>query len=105
VPVNSAPGVAPCQVQVKLLGSGKGTKGRSAKKKHKKKAKVLGRANATIAGGQTATVKVKLSKRGRAAVRRGRGIRAQVTTVDAAGNTVQVSKVKLGGKKHRKKHR
>ena len=45
-------------------------RGRSAKKK-KKKAKVLGKRSATIAGGQSATVKVKLSKHGRSAVSAG----------------------------------
>jgi Acetyl xylan esterase (AXE1) len=101
VPVDSAPGSNPCSVRVEILGSGKGTKGRSAKKR--KKSKVLGRRNATIGGGQSSTLKVKLSKHGRSAVRRGRSIRVQVTTVDAAGDTVQVSKVKLShGKKHKK---
>jgi hypothetical protein len=104
VPVDSAPGSNPCRVKVQLLGSGKGTVGRSAKKKHKKKASVLGRRTATIAGGQSATVKVKLSKHGRSAVSRGRGLRVKVVTIDSAGNTVQVSKVKLKHKKH-KKHR
>ena len=102
VPVDSAPGTNPCRVQVQLLGSGKGTKASSAKKK-KKKSKVLGRATTTIPGGQSATVKVKLSKHGRSAVKRGK-VRVQVTTIDSAGNTAQVTKVKLGGKKHKKKH-
>jgi hypothetical protein len=102
VPVDSAPGAAPCRVQVQLLGSGKGKKGRAAKKR--KKGSVLGSATATIAGGQSKKVKVKLSKRGSSALRRGRGIRAKVTTLDSAGNTVQISKVKLSHKKHGKKH-
>jgi dienelactone hydrolase len=104
VQVDSAPGSNPCQVQVRLLGSGKGTSARSAKK-HKKsgKKKVLGRANTTIPGGQTATVKMKLSKHGRATVARGRGIRIQVTTVDPTGNTVQTAKVNFKHKKHKKK--
>ena len=38
-------------VQVRLLGSGKGTSGRSAKKHTSGKKKVLGRGNATIPGG------------------------------------------------------
>ncbi|MGA8218879.1 MAG: CocE/NonD family hydrolase [Solirubrobacterales bacterium] len=108
VPVDSAPGSNPCRVKVQLLGSGKGRKGRSAKKRKKKKhAHVLGKGGATIAGGQSKVVKVKLSKHGRTAVRRGRGLRVKVTTVDAAGNTVQISKVKLKHKKHKKhkKHR
>ncbi len=104
VPVDSAPGSNPCQVQVRLLGSGKGTSGRSAKK-HKKsgKKKVLGRGNATIPGGQSATVKLKLSKHGRATVARGRGVRIQVTTIDPKGDTVQTVKVNLKHKKHKKK--
>jgi len=103
VPVDSAPGSNPCQVQVRLLGSGKGTSGRSAKR-HKKsgKKKVLGRGNATIAGGQSATVKLKLSKHGRGTVARGRGIRIQVTTIDPKGNTVQTAKVNFKHKKHKR---
>src|SRR3954451_23964345 len=57
VPVDSAPGSNPCQVQVKLLGSGKGTAG--AAKKKKKKGGALGKGGATIAGGQSKVVKVK----------------------------------------------
>jgi hypothetical protein len=109
VPIDSAPGANACRVQVQLLGSGKGTVGRSAKRHKKKKKKgthVLGRKQATIAGGQSATVKVKLSKRGRRAVKRGRGVRVKVTTLDTAGNTVQVQKVKLSHKQHKqKKHK
>jgi predicted acyl esterase len=104
VPVDSAPGSNPCQVQVRLFGSGKGTSGRSAKK-HKKsgKKKVLGLGNATIPGGQSKTVKLKLSKHGRVTVARGRGIRIQVTTIDPKGNTVQTAKVSFKHKKHKKK--
>jgi hypothetical protein len=107
VPVDSAPGPNACLVQLKLLGSGKGTVGRSAKKKHKKKKSVLGRGSATIPGGQSATVRLKLSKHGRAAIKRGRRIRVQVTTVDAAGNTVQTARVHFKKKKHgkHKKHK
>jgi hypothetical protein len=106
VPIDSAPGSNPCRVKVQLLGSGKGNKSRSAKKHKKRKKNVLGRGGATIAGGQSKTVKIKLSKHGRSALRRGHGIRAKVTTLDAAGNTVQVSKVKLkhGKKRGKKKH-
>ena len=110
VPVDSAPGANPCRVQVQLLGSGNGKgkgkkKGRAAKKhKKKKKSKVLGRRTVTIAGGQSETVKVKLSRHGLAAVRHHRKLRIKVTTIDAAGNTVQVSKVKLKHKKHHHKH-
>ena len=77
MPVDSAPGANPCQVGVKLFASGS-AKGRSAKKKHQKK--VLGKAKATIPGGQSETMKIKLSKRGAAAVKRGKGISVQVTT-------------------------
>ncbi len=109
VPVDSAPGPNACLVQVRLLGSGKGTVGRSAgkHKKKKKKKSVLGRGSATIPGGQSATVRLKLSKHGRAAVKRGRGIRVQVTTVDATGNTVQTARVHFKKKKHgkHKKHK
>jgi acetyl esterase/lipase len=103
VPVDSAPGAAPCKVQVQLLGSGKGKgkKGRAAKKR-KKGGKVLGGATATIPGGQSKTLKVKLSKRGRTALGRGGKVRVKVTTVDAAGDTVQISKVKLSQKSHKK---
>ncbi len=104
VPIDSAPGPNPCRVGVQLLGSGKGKKGRSAKK-HKKKARVLGRGRATIPGGESKTIRIKLSTRGRSAVKRGR-FRVKVTTLDAAGNTVQLSNVKPShkhGKKHEKK--
>jgi predicted acyl esterase len=103
VPVDSAPGSNPCRVMVQLLGSGKGTKGRSARKHKKGKKNVLGRGGATVAGGQSRTIKVKLSKHGRSTVRHRRAIRVQVTTLDATGNTVQVSQVKL--KRHKKHHR
>jgi dienelactone hydrolase len=102
VPVDSAPGSNPCQVQIKLLGSVKAS-GHSAKK-HKKNAKVLGRGGATIPGGQSAVVKMKLSKQGGAAVRRGRGISVEVTTVDPQGNTVQTAKVNFKKSKHKKHH-
>ena len=109
VPVDSAPGPNACLVKVRLLGSGKHKKkkGHAAKKrkKHKKKKKVLGRGSATIPGGQSAIVRLKLSKRGRAAVKRGRGIRVQVTTVDATGNTVQTAKVHFKKKKKHGKHK
>jgi hypothetical protein len=105
VPVDSAPGTTPCRVQVQLLGSGKGSKASSAKKRKKKNGNVLGRATVTIAGGASKTVKVKLSKHGRSAVSRHRKIRVKVTTIHAAGNTVQIQRVKLSGKKHKKKHR
>ena len=101
VPVDSAPGPNPCRVQVQLLGSGRGTSALSAKK-HKKKGSVLGRATTTIAAGQSKRVKVKLSKHGRSAVSRGKGVRVKVTTIDSTGNTVQVSKLTAKHKKHGK---
>jgi hypothetical protein len=101
VPVDSAPGSNPCQVQVKLLGSGKG---RTSAAKKKKKGGSLGKGSATIAGGQSANVKVKLTKQGRKAVSKGRSVRVQVITIDPTGNTQQTTKVKLG-KKHKKKHK
>jgi dienelactone hydrolase len=104
VPVDSAPRTNACKVRVDLLGSGKGKKGRSAKKR-KKKAKVLGSATTTIPGGQSATVKVKLGKKGRSALSRARAVQVKVTTLDAAGDTVQTTKVKLRSqKKHKKRN-
>ena len=100
MPVDSAPGANPCQVGVKLFASGS-AKGRSAKKK--KRRKVIGKAKATIPGGQSKTVKLKLSKHGAAAVKRGKGISVQVTTIDSTGNTVQTAKVKLKKKGKQKK--
>jgi dienelactone hydrolase len=104
VPVDAAPGANPCQTKVVLLQANKGKKkkGHSAKKKKGKKTKVLGRGNAAIAGGQSKTVAVKLTKQGRKVVRAGTKVRVQVTTVDSAGDTVQITKVKLGGKKPKK---
>jgi dienelactone hydrolase len=109
VPIDSAPGPEPCLVKVQLLGSGKGRSASSAKKhKRKKQSSVLGRGTKRIAGGQSGTIKVKLSKHGRSAISRGRKVRIKVTTVDAAGNTVQVNRLKLShkhGKKHHRKQR
>jgi predicted acyl esterase len=101
VPVDSAPGSNSCQTKVVLLKARAAKKnGRAAKKKKGKR--VLGRGKATIAGGQSKTVKVKLTKKGRLALRRAKRVRVQVTTIDAAGNTVQVTRVKLRqGKKKR----
>ena len=112
VPVDSAPGSQPCQVQVKLLGKKskkkKGKKGAAAAKKKKKKVKkkrVLGKATATIAGGQSGIVKVKLTKSG--AKRLGKKVRVEVMTIDPAGNTVQSGQAKVNGKraKKHKKHK
>ena len=107
VPVDSSPGPNLCQVQVKLLGSGKGTASSAKKKKKKKKGGSLGKGSATIGGGQSATVNVKLTKHGQQTVSKGKAVRVEITTVDATGNTVQTSKVKLGkqGKKGKKKHK
>ncbi len=100
VPIDSAPGAKACRVKVELLGAHARKKGRSAKRK---RTRVLGRGLATIGGGKSAKVKVKLSRRGRAAAREGRRVRVRVTTIDPAGNTVQITKVRLGS--HKKKHR
>jgi dienelactone hydrolase len=101
VPVDSAPGPKPCRVKVDLLGAHARKKGRAARKR--KGPKVLGRGLATIGGGKSAKVKVKLTRRGRAAAREGRRVRVRVTTIDPAGNTVQITKVRLGS--HKKKRR
>jgi dienelactone hydrolase len=105
VPVDSAPGSNPCRVKVVLLKArvGKKKKGRAAKK-GKKRSRVLARSKATtIAGGQSKTVKVKATKKSRAALRRARRIRVKVTTIDSAGNTIQLTKVKVGhGKKNKR---
>jgi predicted acyl esterase len=108
VPVNSAPSGSSCQVSVKVIGKrakakkkGKRSAG-EAKKKHKKKKskRVLGKGKATIAGGQSKVVKVKLSKSSARALP-GK-VRLQITTIDAAGNTVQNAKVKVVAKKPKK---
>ena len=49
---------------------------------------------------------MKLTKSGRRSLRAGSKISVQVTTVDPAGKTVQLAKVKVGGKKAKnKKHK
>jgi predicted acyl esterase len=98
VPIDSAPGASACRVKVELLGAHGPKHGRAARKR-KKRSSILGRRGATIPGGQSKTVRVKLSKRGRRAVHRSRRVRIKVTTVDSAGNTVQVTKVRLKQKK------
>jgi hypothetical protein len=105
VPIDSAPGASPCRVRVELLGAHAGKRGHSAKKKTKR-SRLLGRGTATIAGGQSATVKVKLTRTGRAVLRRARRVRVRVRTLDAAGDSVETNKVKLSSqKKHRKRKR
>jgi hypothetical protein len=104
VPVDSAPaGQHGCFVRVELLAGKKAKKGkgRSAKKR-KKPTKVIGRGSATILGGDNRVMKVKLSKRGRVAVHRG-GVRVRVTTIDPAGNTIQVTNVKVAKAKNKAK--
>ena len=64
-------------------------KGKHRQEEGKKHNKALGHGTATIAGGKSKTVKVKLTKNGRKVLRAGSKIRVQVTTVDSAGNTVQ----------------
>jgi hypothetical protein len=101
VPIDSAPGPNACRVVVRLLVTGKRTSGRSARK-HRTRPRVLGRGRATIPGGGSKTIKLKLRKRGRSAVRRGSGIKVQVITLDAAGSTVQIARVHF--KTQKKKH-
>jgi hypothetical protein len=108
VPVDSAPSGTACQVKVRLLGK----KPKQNKKKHKhsadsakkKNKKVLGKGTATIVAGQSGTVKVKLTKSGNQSLRK--KVRVELTTIDPAGNTVQNTQAKVGGKKAKnKKHR
>jgi X-Pro dipeptidyl-peptidase (S15 family) len=104
VPVDSGPGANACKTKVVLLKGRLGKKkGSAAKRKGKKHATALGHGTATIAGGKSKTVKVKLTKIGRKVLRAGSKIRVQVITVDSAGKTVQLSKVKVAGKKHGKR--
>jgi hypothetical protein len=109
--VDSAPRTNPCRVRVDLLGRGKGKSGKHKKGKRKqghaakKKTIVLGRSIVTIPGGQSQTVKVKLSKRGRVALSRARSVRVRITTLDPAGDTAQIVKAKVAGKKHKKHHK
>jgi dienelactone hydrolase len=107
VPVDSGPaGPHGCFVRVELLAGKKGKKGKAkgqAAKKGKKPSKVIARGSATILGGESRVMKVKLSKRGRKAVHR-KGLRVRVTTVDPAGNTIQVTNVKVAKKAKKKGH-
>ena len=64
---------------------------------------MIGKAKATIPGGQSKTLKLKLTKSGATAVKRGKGISVQVTTIDSSGNTVQTAKVKFKKKGKQKK--
>jgi hypothetical protein len=103
VPVDSAPSGDPCKVQVRLIGKKQKKHKRSAdaaKKKKGKKKRVLGKGTATIAAGQTGTVKVKLTKSGRRSL--GKKVRVEVTTIDPTGNTVQSVKAKVAGKQPKK---
>ena len=106
VPVDSAPSGEACKVQVRLIGKKpKKTKKHSAAaaKKKGKKSKVLGKGKATIAAGQSGTVKVKLTKNGQGAL--GKKVRVEVTTIDPTGNTVQSTKAKVSGKAPKRKHK
>jgi dienelactone hydrolase len=104
VPVDAAPSGDACKVQVRLLGK----KPKQKKHKHsadsakKKNKKVLGKGTATIAAGQSGTVKVKLTKSGNQSL--GRKVRVELTTIDPTGNTIQNTQAKVGGKKAKKKH-
>ena len=94
----------PMPGQGEAAGLGQGE--RQLRQKKKKKGGSLGKGSATIAGGQSAMVAVKLTKHGRKAVSKGGSVRVEITTVDATGNTVQTTKVKLGkNKKGKKKHK
>jgi Acetyl xylan esterase (AXE1) len=107
VPVDAAPSGDQCRVKVSLLSKKpkKGKRSTVSARKKKGKKRILGKAKATIAGGQSKMVKLKLNKKGRATLgKRGR-VRVQVTTIDSAGNTVQLTKakVKAAGKKPKKR--
>ena len=107
VPVDSSPGPNPCQVQVKLLGSGKGTAAPPRRRRRGKKSGSLGKGIATIAGRTERDGQRQADQAWAADRLAGSRIRVEITTVDATGNTVQTSKVKLGkqGKKGKKKHK
>ena len=96
-------GLEPLPGQGEAAGLGQGERPAPPKKKKKKKGGSLGKGSATIAGGQSATVKVKLTKHGQQTVSKGKAVRVEITTVDATGNTVQTTKVKLGKNKKGKK--
>jgi dienelactone hydrolase len=109
VPVDAAPSGDSCKVQIRLIDKKQKQKKNkrsadSAKKKKNKKVRVLGKGTATIAAGQSGTVKVKLTKSGNQSL--GKKVRVEVTTVDPTGNTVQNTQAKVGGKKAKnKKHK
>jgi dienelactone hydrolase len=109
VPVDAAPSGDSCKVQIRLIDKSQKQKkdkrsADSAKKKKNKKVRVLGKGTATIAAGQSGTVKVKLTKNGSRSL--GKKVRVEVTTVDPTGNTVQNGQAKVGGKKAKnKKHK
>jgi dienelactone hydrolase len=91
VPVDSAPSGEACKVQVRLIGK---------KRKKGRRPKILGNGTATIPAGKSGTVKVRLTKKGRRALKR--KARVQVITIDPTGNTVQ--NAKAGVVRKRKKH-
>jgi hypothetical protein len=107
VPVDAAPSGDQCRVKVTLLSKKpkKGKRSTVSARKKKGKKRTLGKAKATIAGGQSKMVKVKLNKKGRATLRKRGRVRVQVVTIDSAGNTVQLTKakVKAAGKKPNKR--
>ena len=103
VKVGSPASWASCHATVKLFSSTQGVAGAAAKKK-KGKAKLLGTSSvANIAGGKTGTVKVKLTKAGRKAARKGAGksLVVQVSTAEQDGYVV--AKRKAAFKKKQKK--
>jgi dienelactone hydrolase len=109
VPVDAAPSGDSCKVQIRLIDKRQKRKKHkrsvdSAKKKKNKKVRVLGKGTGTIAAGQSGTVKVKLTKNGNQSL--GKKVRVELTTIDPAGNTVQNTQAKVGGKKAKnKKHK
>jgi dienelactone hydrolase len=109
VPIDAAPSGDSCKVQIRLIDKRQKQKKHkrsadSAKKKKNKKVRVLGKGTATVAAGQSGTVKVKLTKNGSRNL--GKKVRVEVTTVDPTGNTVQNGQAKVGGKKAKnKKHK
>jgi predicted acyl esterase len=105
VPVDAAPSGDPCNVQVRLIGKRPKQKKhkRSADSAKKKNKRVLGKGTATIAAGQSGTVKVTLTRNGRRSL--GKKVRVEVTTIDPSGNTVQNAKAKVDGKKAKKTHK
>ena len=103
VKVGSPASWASCHATVKLFSVGGA--GSSAKKKKKKaKTKLLGTSSlATIVGGKSGVVKVKLNKAGRKLARKGgsRKLTVQVTTAEQDGNVSATRKAAFKKKKRK----